>query len=347
MWSWVSRLARDHEVALVGFYERESEAGGAEEIARRCVETRVRLRCPTPHGYVSFAQLPRPVTEFFSEELAADVASAVRSFRPDVVQFLASHMTQYRRRVGETPSVVTALDIAFVAHRRAIIARRGLARLQARCEWLRMLRYEAAAFRRADHVIAVSDHEADIVRAVARHGRVTAVPPGVDREDLAPRARHPEPGGVLYLGHMEHYPNLDGLLFLYREIWAHVRHAYPKAKLTVAGGRTREELAREDPEMLARMERDPSVELLGFVPDLRALMDATGAMAAIRRESSAPTRKATLRRRARAAASSARAGRACASTGPARASPCRTTYRTTRPTRRRRRAAAANTVTVA
>jgi glycosyltransferase involved in cell wall biosynthesis len=79
---------------------------------------------------------------------------------------------------------------------------------------------------------------------------------------------------------MEHYPNLDGILFLYREIWPHVRHAYQKARLTVAGGGTREELARAAPETLARMERDPSVELAGFVPDLQGLMDATAVMAA-------------------------------------------------------------------
>ncbi|UCC69451.1 MAG: glycosyltransferase [Armatimonadota bacterium] len=280
IWSWMKRLARGHETAFVGFFERESEAAGAAEVERVCAETRVRLRKPTAHGYTSLAQMPRAASEFFCRELAEDVAGMVRSFRPDVVQFLAINMAQYRRWTGETPWVVTALDIAFVAHRRAIAARRGLERLRARCEWLRMLRYEAAAFRRADHVLAVSSHDARIVAAVGGHERVTAVPPGVDREEMSPRDRAPAPGSVLYVGHMEHYPNLDGLLFLYRDIWPHVRHAYPRAKLTVAGGRTREELAREAPETLARMERDASVELAGFVPDLHGLMDGTAVMAA-------------------------------------------------------------------
>ncbi len=280
IWSWLTRLARDHEVAFVGFFEREPEAENAAEIGRLCAETRVTLRRPTPHGYGSFAQIPRAVAEFFSEDLAEEVRSAARGFRPDVVQFLATNMAQYHGCAGETPSVVTALDISFVAHRRAIAARRGVDRLRARCEWLRMLRYESAAFRGADHVIAVSAHDADIVKAVAGHDRVTPVPPGVDRGETAPREREPAPGSVLYVGHMEHYPNLDGILFLYREIWPHVRYAYPKARLTVAGGGTREELARAAPETLARMERDPSVELAGFVPDLQDLMDATAVMAA-------------------------------------------------------------------
>ena len=280
IWGWLRRLARWQEVAFVGFFERDAEAAGASELERCCVETRVRLRKPTAHRYTSFAQLPRLVTESFSEQLARDLAEVSRSFRPEVVQFLATNMAQYWRYVDRAAVAVTALDIAFVAHGRRIAATQGLTRLQARLEWLRMLRYETAVFRRADHVIAVSERDAEIIRAVGGHRRVTAVPPGVDRELVAPRPRRPQPGTVIYVGHMEHSPNLDGLLFCYREIWPRVRYAYPKAKLLVAGGRLREELAREAPETLARMERDASVRLAGFIPDLAAAMDASAVMAA-------------------------------------------------------------------
>jgi len=280
IWTWLTRLAAAHEVAFVGFRERETEAPNEAEVSRHCVETRIRLRKPTPHAHSSFAQLARWVTEFTSEELAQDIADVSRSFRPDVVQFLHSNMAQYRRCADGAAAVVTALDIAFVAHRRRIAMTHGLERLQARLEWLRMLRHETAMFARADGVIAVSERDADVIRSVARHDRVTAVPPGVDKAQLAPRERRPEAGRVLYVGHMEHYPNLDGLLYLYRDVWPHVRHAHPNVKLIVAGGGTREELHRAAPDTLARMERDATVEIAGFIPDLEAEMDRSTAMAA-------------------------------------------------------------------
>jgi len=280
VWTWLTRLAKKHEAAFVGFYERETEAPNADELSQHCLHVRVRLRKPTPHASSSFAQLPRWVTEFASQELAGDVADVTRSFHPDVVQFLHSNMAQYRRYTDGAAAVVTALDIAFVAHRRRIALSQGLERLRARLEWLRMLRHEAAMFARADHVIAVSERDAETIRSVARHDRVTAVPPGVDKEQLVPRERRPEPGRVLYLGHMEHYPNLDGLLYLYRSVWPHLRHAHPNVKLIVAGGGTREELKRAAPDTLTRMERDATVEIAGFVPDLEAAMDGSAAMAA-------------------------------------------------------------------
>jgi glycosyltransferase involved in cell wall biosynthesis len=79
---------------------------------------------------------------------------------------------------------------------------------------------------------------------------------------------------------MEHRPNLDGLLLLYRDIWPRVVKEAPQAALTVAGSGAREELARAAPETLAAMAADPSVRLAGFVPDLQALMDETAVMAA-------------------------------------------------------------------
>jgi glycosyltransferase involved in cell wall biosynthesis len=280
IWSWLRHLPREHEVAFVGFYEREEEAPGLQEIERLCAAARARLRCPTPHAYTSFAQLPMWVTEFYSGELAGDLREVARSFQPSVVLFASTNMAQYRRCVGRAAVAVCALEIGFVACRRRIEAARGFDRLRARLDWLRMLRYETAVFRRADHVVAVSDRDAEIIRAVAPGARVTAVPPGVDEEQLAPRHRNPIPATVLYVGHMEHYPNLDGLLYLFREIWPRVRAQAPEARLIVAGRGAREELARVAPEALAAMDADRSVELAGFVPDLRALMDRTAALAA-------------------------------------------------------------------
>jgi glycosyltransferase involved in cell wall biosynthesis len=115
---------------------------------------------------------------------------------------------------------------------------------------------------------------------VAGHNRVTAVPPGVEPEQLTPRARNPQPGRVLYVGHMEHLPNLMGLMFLYGQVWPHLTKEVPFARLIVAGTGTREELGRLGPRMLARMDRDPAVEIAGFVPDLYALMDTCAVMAA-------------------------------------------------------------------
>lgn len=280
VWAWLRGLAGSQQLAFVGFHEREQEASGAEEIRKHCSVVRTRLRRPTPQAYGSFAQLPNWVTEFFSAGLAADLREVMSGFDPQLVLFVGTNMAQYRRYVGRLPAAVAALELVFVAYARRISATRGLDRLRARLDWLRMLRYEAGVFRATDHAIAVSEREAEMVRGLAPDTEVTAVPPGVDREKLSRRDRMPVPGTVLFVGHMEHYPNVDGLLFLYHDIWPLVRRQCPSARLTVCGGGAREELARIAPQALAAIESDASVELAGYVPDLQHLMARTAAMAA-------------------------------------------------------------------
>lgn len=280
VWAWLRRLAAENEVAFAGFYERESEAAGQEELQRHCVLVRARLRCPTPHSYSSLAQMPFLVSEFHSAALAADIVEIGRSFRPEVALFVGTHMAQYRRYLPHVAACVAALEVGFVAYRRRTDLLRGWERWRARLEWLRMLRYEARVFRQADRVIVVSGPEAEAVRAVAPCTRVTAVPPGVDMSRLGPRTRRPEPGTVLFVGHMEHLPNADALAHLYQDIWPRVKASLPGARLRVAGTGTREELGRICPALAARLADDPSVEVLGFVPDLQEVMDRTAAMAA-------------------------------------------------------------------
>jgi len=280
VWAWLRRLAAKHEVSFVGFYERAGDADGLEELKRHCRQVRARLRCPTPHAYSSLAQAPFWVTEFSSSELTRDLREVAASFQPEVALFVSTHMAQYRRRLPGLAAAVAALEVGFVAYRRRIAMLRGFARFRARLDWLRMLRYETAVFRKADRIIAVSDEDARTIRAVAPRVRVTAVPPGVDADRLLPRERGPVPGTVLFVGHMEHLPNADALAFLYRDIWPRVRSAHPRARLLVAGGEALEELRRIAPDLPARMAADATVDVLGFVSDLPALMDRTAVTAA-------------------------------------------------------------------
>lgn len=280
VWSWMRHLSSEHELALVGFCEREGDLSRVGEAEQLCTVTRVRLRCPTPTAGANLAQLPAFVRDYYARELADDLRETMAHFQPHVVLFAATNMAQYRTHTGDTPAAVCALEINFVAYRRRMEAARGWARLRAYGDWLRMLRYETSVFQRAEHVVTMSEHDGEIVRAVAPGARVTAVPPGVEEEQLRPRPRTPAPNTVLYLGHMEHYPNLDGLVHLWRDIWPLVRAALPEARLVVAGRGVREELRRAAPEVLADLEADPRVDLAGFVPDLAGLMDRTAALAA-------------------------------------------------------------------
>ena len=136
----------------------------------------------------------------------------------------------------------------------ANILRRALAMKQA----------ELAAAARSDLVIAISEADAAVFRAGAPTARVEVITlAGPEPRDDAPGPAHRE--GAFYVGNFEAWPNIDAMEHLIGDILPAIRDERPEFGLSIAGsGR---------PGLLDAL-AGPGVEILGYVPDLRASFDA-------------------------------------------------------------------------
>jgi glycosyltransferase involved in cell wall biosynthesis len=131
----------------------------------------------------------------------------------------------------------------------------------------RMELTERRAVRRADAVLAVSDHDRlQFERWGARNPMLVAN--GVDPELFGVPERVPDGERVLFFGQFGWAPNLAGLLRYLDEAWPLVAAQRPRAELRIAGPGSMEAVR----EAAARHER---VKVLGFVEDLVAELAQT------------------------------------------------------------------------
>src|SRR6185295_627221 len=109
-------------------------------------------------------------------------------------------------------------------------------RLAYRLEAAKMRRYERAAVRSFDHVIAVSDGDRDLMKLMTGASRISVVPTGVDLAQFQAAAGHgsTEPL-VVFLGSMDWEPNIDAVEYFCRESWPRVRAAVPGARFRIVG----------------------------------------------------------------------------------------------------------------
>jgi glycosyltransferase involved in cell wall biosynthesis len=107
-----------------------------------------------------------------------------------------------------------------------------------------------------------SEQDAARVAAVVPEARVEVVPNAVDPEHFLPRDADPRPDGrtIVFFGAINYFPNTDGILFFLREVWPLVSSSLPGTRLEIVG-------PRPPPSVLAH--RGPTVEVTGFVEDLR------------------------------------------------------------------------------
>lgn len=103
-------------------------------------------------------------------------------------------------------------------------------------EFRKMLAYEKATVQTFPHVIAVSEHDRNLMSAWVDRSRVTVVPTGVDlrqyRPDFSDREVAPL---VMFVGAMDWEPNIDAAEFFCKEIWPCVLGRIPEATFRIVG----------------------------------------------------------------------------------------------------------------
>lgn len=101
-----------------------------------------------------------------------------------------------------------------------------------------MARYEHQAVNRFQHVIAVSEHDRNLMSLMTDASRISVVPTGVDLANYAAVAgeeQNDQAAQVLFLGSMDWEANIDGVDYFCREVWPAVKASVPQAKFFVVG----------------------------------------------------------------------------------------------------------------
>jgi len=263
---------RGHEVSVVGFVDRDEQRAAAEHLRGFCAE--VRLLTRRPEREARFTALPTEVIHFDRPELHRELNTLIARRDPDVIQIEYTHLAPYGRRWPRAAVCLTEHDVAFVSRYRQMRAAHGLrAKSAAYLRYLRMFHFEVKSLRRFDAVFTMSGHDAEILAPYLDGVRVSpAGRIGVEELD-EPRA--PDPATLLFVGHFEHAPNVDAILWFAREVLPLVWATRPDVKVELAGA--------DPPREVRALASDTRVSVAGFVPDLAALYSrATMSVAPIR-----------------------------------------------------------------
>lgn len=268
-WHTLRALASEHEVHCHAFVrtavQRESALG---PLRQYCASVSLHLlpRSLAREGqYLARALamgLPFTVTRHFDARVMQEVAEACRDRRFDFVYCDHLSMFEYGRRL-HLPIVHDAHNVEhrIVQRHAATLPRGDPRRWVLAWESRRLAAYEAAMYRLARLVFAVSDVDAAQIAAL-NGGRapVVTVPIGIDARGLALAERIPDAPQVLFVGPLDWPPNADAVSYCLEEIWPRVRARRSDASLVVVG--------RNETSLARRWGAAPGVRFTGWVPDV-------------------------------------------------------------------------------
>jgi len=277
----LKELKKNHHVTYLTLDDGDAAPDAAELASEYChdlvtIPFRAREKFTTGF-FVELAAnllspLPYPMAKYRSEAMREAIAAQFRRQRYDVLvcDFLTPSINM--------PAVVPCATVLFQHNVEAMIWKRHyqvqkhpVKRAYLYEQWRKEVRYEKATCRQFDQVVAVSEDDAEVMRAEYGIETVASVATGVDTDYFRPSgAERVEPRSLVFTGSMDWLPNDDAIRYFTSEILPRIRRSVPDVKLTVVG---RNPL----PGLVELAERDPSIVVTGRVDDVRPYMERAAA----------------------------------------------------------------------
>jgi sugar transferase (PEP-CTERM/EpsH1 system associated) len=246
VYNLIRRIARQHQVSLVGFLQTPDEIVGVSHMQEFCyrVETvnlRRRHKLARVPGLLRYvlAGIPFDFEFLHSNELANKIRRLVSAEDPDIIHIEQSRMALYLDTLPagvHFKCILGLQNVAAVQYNR--ISHIALTPAKKMRAWLHgwMLRHwEPRYAERFDCCTTVSEVDRRLLVAANPRLQVDVVPNGVDTQRNQPLAMEGTQPALLLIGNMSYAPCADGALWFCDQILPHIRRELSEVEVWIVG----------------------------------------------------------------------------------------------------------------
>ena len=276
----IRHLSKRHAVVVASLAESEHELREGADLKSYCddviaevlpVSTRWLQACKA-----LFTKTPSSVAYFWSSRLHRRIQAKVRDSQFDVVMAHCAFVAQYIMHLDGAGRYIDFGDLDsgkwfdYSQHRSPPLSwGYGL-------EAKKLRAYEKQVAERFHHCTVTTEGELDEFHTLDVSVPCRVIPNGVDSAYFRRQSLTPADSSVIvFLGRMDYFPNVDGVLYFTKEIFPLICQSLPQAKLRIIGS--------NPTRAIRNLAKIPSISVTGYVPDVRPyLRDAAVAIAPLR-----------------------------------------------------------------
>lgn len=194
---------------------------------------------------------------FFNAKALTRIKKLIRQHNPDVLFGQLLRVAEYIR-YENLPKVLDYQDVFSKGMQRRYSIAPWFLKPFFKMEYGRLLRYEAAVFDDFNIKTIISQPDRDLIPHPLRE-QILILPNGVDHDFFKPIVKE-KVFDIVFTGNMAYPPNVDGALFLVKEIMPIVWKTIPEAKVYLAGA---------TPDKQLRALASEKVSVSGWLDDIR------------------------------------------------------------------------------
>jgi hypothetical protein len=276
----IRHLSQKHEVTVASLAHTEEEMQAGEPLRNHCAE--IIAEVVPNHARWTNAVLalatsePSSLAYFRSGRLAQRVQEAWKKARYDGVMVHCAFAAQYALplRAGFRVMDYGDLDSAKwsdYAEQRSFPVSMGYT-----TESAKLRAFEKRVAESSTHITFTTRGELEAFKTFGIAKPMTVIPNGVDASYFHREEKPPaESKTIVFLGRMDYFPNIDGIVWFAREIFPRIRSVVPEAQLRIVGS--------NPSAAVQELKSTSGITVTGFVPDVRPhLADTAVAIAPLR-----------------------------------------------------------------
>ncbi len=272
-------MSKKHEIYLLTFLQTPEEVSGIEHMRTICAHVEAealylgagkwRMALDVVRELVSVS--PLLAVKYRSRTMRRKIQTLLSSHDIQLVHLDMLHLGEYINVCHEKPVVLVEHNVESVLLRRRMENESNpLRRAYLYYQYRKLRRYEARICGRADHVVAVSDIDAGLLRDLSGAPNITAIPNGVDTTYFQNNGQPSRNHDLVFVGGLTWSPNCDAIRYFCAEILPRVAAELPDVMLTVVGKSPPNRRIRD-------IAGNPRVRLTGLIDDVRPLISEAGA----------------------------------------------------------------------
>ena len=267
-------LAERHKIYFVGFAQDESEFKYVPEIKKLC-ET-VDIYKVSKTGYNRsffllairnlFSKKPLIARRYFVQEARERIEQIFGQYPIDLVHMDMLALGLYKGILKDTPVILTNHNVESLRlYRWAGMEKNLVIKSFLFYQYLKLRGFEQRICPEFDRCLVVSEYDKKYLRDLCGVDNFAVVPNGVDISYFEPVSVELRKNHLVWVGGMTGPYNSDAVDFFIEKIWRLIKNKIPEATIDFAGGSPTQMLRN-------RALEDKSVHVLGFVPDIRPIV---------------------------------------------------------------------------
>jgi len=255
-------LSQKHEIFLCALHENNLEKSWVKEVSQYCTRVET-LRLSKINQLINlvfsiFGNEPFQVAFFYQKNARKNIENWVSEWKPDVIYCQLLRTAKYVENIRGIPKVMDFQDVFSKGVERRLNTDSWYLKPLLISEAKRLSKYEEKVFSLFNYCTIISEQDREQL-PFNKKNEVTIVRNGVQLDVFKPMQKR-KTVDVLFAGNMGYPPNIEGAVFLEKEIIPLVRKVRPSTTLMLAG---------TTPTTQVQQLKGKLTEVTGWVNDMR------------------------------------------------------------------------------